>query len=79
MIFPLSLSPRLALSVDPRGQGKEQKSYAWAFRLYRISYMGNVMCFYFSAHRVTSFRDLMHENEDDSGDEEGERYRFLYS
>ncbi|XP_043081221.1 NSFL1 cofactor p47 [Puntigrus tetrazona] len=27
-----------------------------------------------SEHRVTSFRDLMHEDEDDSGDEEGQRF-----
>lgn len=33
-----------------------------------------VMSFYFSAHRVTSFRDLMHEDDDDSGEEEGQRY-----
>ncbi|RXN02707.1 NSFL1 cofactor p47-like protein [Labeo rohita] len=27
-----------------------------------------------SEHRVTSFRDLMHEDEDDSGEEEGQRF-----
>ncbi|XP_051516783.1 NSFL1 cofactor p47-like [Myxocyprinus asiaticus] len=27
-----------------------------------------------SEHRVTSFRDLMHEDEDESGDEEGQRF-----
>lgn len=27
-----------------------------------------------SEHRVTSFRDLMHEDDDDSGDEEGQRF-----
>lgn len=31
----------------------------------------------FSEHRVTSFRDLMHEDEDESGDEEGQRYQYL--
>lgn len=31
----------------------------------------------FSEHRVTSFRDLMHEDEDDSGEEEGQRYQYL--
>ncbi|XP_051981059.1 NSFL1 cofactor p47-like, partial [Xyrauchen texanus] len=27
-----------------------------------------------SEHRVTSFRDLMHEDDDESGDEEGQRF-----
>lgn len=71
MILPPSLSQSLALSVDPRGQG----NISHMFGLFSyISYMDNVMSFYFSAHRVTSFRDLMHEDEDDSGDEEGQRY-----
>lgn len=32
----------------------------------------------FSEHRVTSFRDLMHEDEDDSGEEEGQRYQYHF-
>lgn len=36
--------------------------------------MFNGVSFDFSEHRVTSFRDLMHEDDDESGDEEGQRY-----
>lgn len=39
--------------------------------------MFNVISSDFSEHRVTSFRDLMHEDEDESGDEEGQRYQYL--
>lgn len=34
---------------------------------------GNLFSFNISEHRVTSFRDLMHEDEHESDEEEGER------
>jgi len=37
----------------------------------------NVISSDFSEHRVTSFRDLMHEDEDESGEEEGQRYSVV--